>query len=261
MRINPEQTTFKRPGYQAEVKNGASWCVHIQTDRKQKFHIEPARGPETAPIASRSRGWVSSLTEFADINREAGTGEPPQKRGLFGSLVASLDSTKQAATAGLSPSYLTLQSPEDGGFFKVCNGYRGRCFCVEATEGGPAFYARPGSFILCDQGIRLGTKMVHRDSVVTTHMGFSHWLTIGGDGLCFLLAGDALGVSFMEPGEEATIYPPMLMGISETVSVVGLRPVEGSPSARLALGYEQELVIKAGSEGGYCCLSGRPVHP
>lgn len=261
MRIHPEQTTFRRPGYRAEIKNGVSYCISIMAGRGQRFYVEPARGPETAPIISRSEGWESSLTEFADIGRRAGKAEPPQKRGLFGSLAASLDSTKQAATAGLSPSYLTLQSPEYGGFFEVCNGYRGRCFCVEATEGGPAFYARPGSFILCDQGIRLGTKMVHRDSVVTTHMGFSHWLTIGGDGLCFLLAGGALGVSFMEPGEESAVYPPMLMGISETVSVVGLRPVEGSPSARLALGYEQELIIKAGPEGGYCCLSGRPVHP
>ena len=260
--ISAERNEYVRPGYRAECSGELTPRINIRDAKKgTRFYIEPAHGvPPVVLQSSLSSGptWEHSLTELEDIRKERyGGGSPVKKMGLFASAAASFRSTAAASAAGISPDYLTVTSLSDGSYITISNGFAGDVLCLQSGE--IPFLVRPGSFILCEQGVVLDTKLVDNSSFITDITGFSSWMEISGEGLCFLQGGINSDIMELEPGEVIRCTPGMLMGMTDSVRIVCVDPLSDGPAVRKVFGAEYEIILQADERGGIVCVSDRPL--
>ena len=256
--VNLNKRSYIRPGYRVEYSDERIPEIEIRDAKKgTRFYMEPAHG--TSPVMKQSAlpsgpAWSYSMTELHDIRRERNGGNRPAKKmGFFESLVMSFASTADAHAVGISPDYLTATALGDGAGMVVSNGLEGKIFCLQC--GGVPFLVRPGSFIMCEQGVVPGTKLVDNDRFTTDTVGFTNWLEISGEGLCFLQAGRKFRAMELEPGEYASYPPGALMGMTDSVKIVRVDPVRSAPYIREGLGAEYAIVLQADARGGIVCTS------
>ena len=259
--INTEKKEYIRPGYRAEYGGKLTHRIDIRDAKKgTRFYMEPAHG--TSPVMKQSAlpsgpAWSYSMTELHDIRRERNGGNRPAKKmGFFESLVMSFASTADAHAVGISPDYLTVTAQSDGSYIRVANGLVGEVFCLQCGE--VPFLVRPGSFIMCEQGVVLDIRLVDNSSFITDITGFGSWMEISGEGLCFLQGGSKLDVMELEPGEVVRCRQGLLMGMTDSVKIVRADPFSDDPAVRAVTEAEYELVLQADDRGGIICVSDRP---
>lgn len=259
--VNLNKKSYIRPGYRVEYTDELIPVIEIRDAKKgTRFYIEPAHG--TSPVIKQSAlpsgpAWSYSMTELNDIRRERNGGDSPVKKmGFFASFVASLGSTADARAAGISPDYLTATALGDGVAMMVSNRLEGKVFCLQSGE--VPFLVRPGSFIMCEQGVVLGTKLVDSSRFTTDVTGFTHWVEISGEGLCFLQAGREFRATELEPGEYVSCPPGIVMGMTDSVKIVRVDPVRSALYVRDGLGAQYELILQADDRGGIVCVSDMP---
>ena len=259
--INTEKKEYIRPGYRAEYGGKLTHRIDIRDAKKgTRFYIEPAHS--TPPVVMQSAStsgptWEHSMTELEDIRRERYGGGSPAEKTDAGALTAGAPGTAaEARTAGISPDYLTVTAQSDGSYIRVANGLVGEVFCLQCGE--VPFLVRPGSFIMCEQGVVLDIRLVDNSSFITDITGFGSWMEISGEGLCFLQGGSKLDVMELEPGEVVRCRQGLLMGMTDSVKIVRADPFSDDPAVRAVTEAEYELVLQADDRGGLICVSDMP---
>lgn len=236
--------------------------------QKTCFFIEPAHNncPPIMLQSVTSKGepaWEHDSVDFEEIRRIASVNAADHDSPSFGKFFSSIRSTSKAKSIGISPNYIKILAKTDCSEVQICHGFCGEVFCLQAGE--IPFLVRPGSFLMCEMGVILDIQMVSsnlkgiNDAFLIRQLGYSGFIKIFGDGLCFLQGGSFFEIIELKPGESCKCHPKYIMGFSESVSIRKIDYVSSDLAIRHALGADYEFVLKADERGGIICLSNKPV--
>lgn len=264
--INRNKIKYERPKYTAKYNAGGfTHSIDIcDTQKNTCFYLEPAHNG-IAPITVQScqapeegSDWECDVVDFLEISRSTYGQGNSDERTAASSMIPSFRSTAEARFISISPSYIKVKAKFDFSNIRISSPWGGEIFCLQGGE--MPFLVRPGSFIMCEQGVCLGTRLIdgENETLITNEVGFKGFMVIRGEGLCFLQAGDFLDIWELEPGEVVLCNPKLLMGITESVHMKGLSSTSPDPAVRRIMGMEYELILKADERGGIVCCSNLP---
>ena len=252
--IDPHRQSYTRPNYEAQYSGSQIRTIELENVRRDTcFFMEPARNG-ISPIVFKSGDWERSFVDLNQVGKAPET-TPTRKMGFFTSMLLSFQPTAAAKGIGVSPDYIKVRAKEDGCAMGISSGIAGDVFCLQAGE--IPFLARPGSFILCEQGVSLGTRPIEGsgNAFLISQLGYRGFLVLSGQGLCFLQGGPQLFIRKLGPGQSIDIYPRQLLGMSGSVSIAGTRSTSPDLAVRRTLGSDYELTLQADSRGGVVCVS------